>query len=110
MIKGDDVTAKAESFGLREDNRLTADFQDSDLATFCHKAGTDIQFSQTAALKVLILFATTYHCDAGFSTMVTIKTNARNRLDLAHNLRCALAVTKPRISQLVKKKQFQPSH
>ena len=40
MIKGDDVTAKAESFGLREDNRLKADFQDSDLATFCHKAGT----------------------------------------------------------------------
>ena len=33
MIKGDDVTAKAVSIGLREDNRLKADFQDSDLAT-----------------------------------------------------------------------------
>ena len=34
VIKDDDVTAKAEFLGLREDNMLKADFQDSDLATF----------------------------------------------------------------------------
>ena len=38
VSKDDNVTAK-ESLGLREDNPLKADFQDSDLATFWHKAG-----------------------------------------------------------------------
>jgi hypothetical protein len=31
-------------------------------------------------------------------------------VDLDHVLRCTLAVTKPRISKVVKHKQYQPSH
>ena len=72
VIKDDDVTAKAEFHCLREDNTLKADFQDSDLATFWHKAGTGYPVLSDRALKVLIIFVTTYHCEADFSTMVMI--------------------------------------
>ena len=34
------------------------------------------------ALRVLVPFASTYLCEAGFSTLVNIKTKNRNRLDV----------------------------
>ncbi|XP_045101477.1 zinc finger BED domain-containing protein 5-like [Portunus trituberculatus] len=64
------------------------------------------------AEKVLLPFPTTYLCEQGFSSLVTIKTKARNRLDLQHDLRCALATNiKLRFENLVHKlKQFQGIH
>jgi hypothetical protein len=43
------------------------------------------------AEKMLLPFPTTYLCEAGFSSLLAIKTKARNRLDPQHDLRCALA-------------------
>jgi hypothetical protein len=62
------------------------------------------------ALEVLIPFATTYLCESGFSTLVRLKTKARNRLDAEHDMRLALSTTVPRISVLTDRKQQQPSH
>ena len=64
------------------------------------------------AEKALLPFPTTYLCEQGFSSLVTIKTKARNRLDPQHDLRCALTMNiKPRFESLVHKmKQFQGSH
>ncbi|XP_076036535.1 zinc finger BED domain-containing protein 5-like [Oratosquilla oratoria] len=64
------------------------------------------------AEKALLPFPTTYLCEQGFSSLVTIKTKTRNRLDPQHDLRCALAMNiKPRFENLVHKlKQFQGSH
>ena len=42
------------------------------------------------ALKVLIPFATTYECDAAFSTLLHIKTKYQNRLDVTNDMRFAL--------------------
>jgi hypothetical protein len=39
--------------------------------------------------------ATMHRCQANFSAMVFIQCRARNRLDLSHDKRRALAVTKP---------------
>lgn len=59
---------------------------------------------------MLIPFATTYRCETGFSTLVTLKTKARNRLNVEHDMRCALSETEPNVVKLANAKQFQPSH
>ncbi len=64
------------------------------------------------AEKALLPFPTTYLCEQGFSSLVTIKTKARNRLDPQHDLRCALTINiKPNLEDLTHKmKQFHGSH
>ncbi len=61
------------------------------------------------ALKVLIPFPTTYECETAFSTLLSIKTKHRNRLDATNDMRVALAKTKPHIEVLIKTKQMHPS-
>uniref|UniRef100_A0A8D8RKV1 Protein ZBED8 n=1 Tax=Cacopsylla melanoneura TaxID=428564 RepID=A0A8D8RKV1_9HEMI len=53
------------------------------------------------ALKILVPFVSTYLCEAGFSTLVNIKTKSRNRLDVRHDMRLALSKTASRIVELV---------
>lgn len=62
------------------------------------------------ALKVLIPFSSTYLCESGFSTLLVIKSKARNRLDAEDDMRCALSHTNPRFDLLVSRKQLHPSH
>lgn len=62
------------------------------------------------ALKVLIQFSSTYLCETGFSTLAIIKTKHRSRLNVESDLRCALTSLTPNIKELLKEKQFQPSH
>jgi len=62
------------------------------------------------AISVLVTFVTSYLCEAGFSTMVTIKTKARNRLDIRGDMRVSLSKTEPRFKKLVSAMQQQSSH
>jgi hypothetical protein len=61
------------------------------------------------AVSALIPFATTYPCEFGFSTLVSVKTKARIRLDARHDMRLALSKTVRRIPVLTDRKQQQPS-
>ena len=61
-------------------------------------------------LWVLVPFASTYLCESGFSTLLQIKTKARNRLDVQDDMRLAFMQTKPRISKPLMQMQPQPSH
>ena len=54
------------------------------------------------AIKRLIPFASTYPCEAGFSTLAAIKTKMRNRLDPENDIRCALTKIQPRIADMTK--------
>ncbi|XP_064078519.1 SCAN domain-containing protein 3-like [Macrobrachium nipponense] len=60
-------------------------------------------------LKGLLSFAPTYLCESWFSALLQIKTKTRNRLEVEHDMRCALSTTVPQIDKLVVKKQAQPS-
>ncbi len=62
------------------------------------------------ALKILIPFATTYECETAFSSLVSIKTKFRNRLDVGDEMRVALATTEPDFDELINGKQQHPSH
>ena len=57
------------------------------------------------ALNILVPFSSTYLCECGFSALLTIKSKARNRLDVESDIRCALSTTSFDIEQLVAKKQ-----
>ena len=62
------------------------------------------------ALEALILFPTTYLCEAAMSALVDIKTTNRNRLRGANDMRIALSNINLRIDELVSKRQEQKSH
>lgn len=62
------------------------------------------------AVLALIPFATTYLCEAGFSTLLTIKSKARNKLNAEDDMRVALSKTVPRFQSLIDCKQQQISH
>ena len=52
------------------------------------------------ALRVLVPSSSTYLCDAGFSTLVNIKTKNMNRFDVGDDMRPALTNPQHRISKL----------
>jgi len=64
------------------------------------------------ALRVTLPFVTTYLCEAGFSSLVAMKTKLRARLDVGSDIRVAISKTTPRIKHLVdvENKQEHPSH
>ena len=63
------------------------------------------------SLTLLTVFPSTYLCESAFSSVVAVKTKARNRLiDLDLDLRCTISKIAPRISSIVDKKQEQKSH
>ena len=62
------------------------------------------------ALSVLILFATTYLCESGFSALLSIKTKSRNRLNAQADMRVAISNKLPRFEKLLSNKQEQKSH
>ena len=62
-------------------------------------------------LALLTMFPSTYLCESTFSSVVAVKTKARNKLqDLEADLLCAISKITPRISSIVGKKQEQKSH
>ena len=69
-------------------------------------------WAQQGDKPILTKFQTTYLCETGFSSLVTIKNKARNRLDPQNDLRCALSINiQPRFDQLVMKlEQHHGSH
>ncbi|XP_068214547.1 protein FAM200C-like [Palaemon carinicauda] len=62
------------------------------------------------ALEVLVPFATTYLCEAGFLALLHIKTKARHRLDASDDMRLALSKKEPRLNNIINENQQQKSH
>ncbi|XP_003738604.1 SCAN domain-containing protein 3-like [Galendromus occidentalis] len=64
------------------------------------------------AMKILILFSTTYLCEKTFSAMTAIKTRYRSRLDVRTALRLGVSTLEPNIEELTisQSEQEQSSH
>jgi hypothetical protein len=62
------------------------------------------------AVKVLLLFPSTYLYDAGFSALTSLKTKHRIKPDVRASLRVALSNIQPRLDKLFSRKQAQRSH
>ncbi|XP_068228021.1 protein FAM200C-like [Palaemon carinicauda] len=98
----DDDNLKEELIDLQVNMGCQTKFRTLPLSGFsCHQL-----------VEIIIPFPTTYLCEKAFSTMLQIKTTAQNRLQigLLHDMRVALANTRPQIEKLVAYKQQQKSH
>ena len=107
----DDI--QEEFLELINNTAAKEDFQEQQqfsISNYWARMLSDYPKTSEFALKILIPFSSTYLCESGFSTLVVIKSKARNRLDAQADMRCALSHTDPRIDLLVSKKQIHHSH
>lgn len=111
-VKAEDVpeTAQEEFTRLTNSDAARADFSTMPVTQFWVKCLQSYPVLSEMVLRLLLPFPTTYLCETGFSSLLVIKSKYRSRLVVEDDLRCALAKTTPRISDLVRKKQSQPSH
>lgn len=108
----DDDDLKEELIDLQVNQGCQTKFRILPLTGFwCDQLAAYPGLARTA-LEIIIPFPTTYLCEKAFSTMLQIKTTARNRLEmgLLHDMRVALPNTRPRFEKLVAHKQQQKSH
>ena len=108
-IRDDDMAAKIEFFQLRENSSLKTGFTE-DIGNFWAGIYKEYPILSKRALNFLIQFPSTYCCKVGFSTMESMKTKYRNRLEIDDEMRCCVSFTQPRFERLIAKKQYQPSH
>ncbi|XP_040275677.1 protein ZBED8-like [Bufo bufo] len=111
-VKVEDVpeTAQEEFIELINNDAARTDFSTMPVTKFWIKHFQSYPVLSETVLRLLLPFPTTYLCETGFSSLLVIKSKYRSRLVVEDDLRCALAKTAPRISDLVRRKQSQPSH
>lgn len=106
----DSDLAKDDLIDLRTREVLRSAFSCNTLIEFwCAQLDSYPQLAKRAVLT-LLPFATTYLCEAGFSTPLTIKTKERNKLNAEDDMRVALSKTVPRFKSLIDHKKQQISH
>ncbi|XP_076045277.1 zinc finger BED domain-containing protein 5-like [Oratosquilla oratoria] len=76
-----------EFLELKFDSTAKEDFKDMDLETFWVKYLHVYPLTSHQALRILTMFGSTYMCETAFSTLVSIKTKYRNRLNVEGDLR-----------------------
>ena len=87
----DNDEMKEDRVEMKASNKIKMEFDSMQLDTFwCAQLKKFPQLAERA-LEVLVPFATTYLCETGFSTLVHIKTKARNRLDASDDIRVAIS-------------------
>ena len=105
-----DENLQDELIDLRNDSGCKDVFYHSSVTEFLAKMSSSYQNVAKVCLRKLLPFASTYLCESGFSSLLHLKTKARNRLEVEDDLRCALSTTEPNIEKLVKSVQEQVSH
>ncbi|CAJ0945397.1 unnamed protein product, partial [Ranitomeya imitator] len=101
-VKVEDVpeTAQEEFIDLINNDAARTDFSTMPLTKFWIKSLQLYPILSETVLRLLLPFPTTYLCETGFSRLLVIKSKYRSRLVVENDLRCALAKTAPRISEL----------
>ncbi|XP_066473215.1 uncharacterized protein [Tiliqua scincoides] len=92
------------------DSILKMRFQSQSLPEFWCQSEDEYPVISRRALRILIPFATTYLCEAGFSAIAVIKSKYRAKINIEKEMRVAISKITPRFYELCKEKQAQPSH
>ena len=96
------MNIKMNSLELKTDSSAKDIFDEKSLTEFWPLMINSYPKVTEKALRVLIPFVSTYLCESGFSTLLQIKSNQRNRLDVENYMCCALSKISPRIMDLVR--------
>ena len=110
IVDDADIQAKIEFLSLRENSELKAVSYEKDHVAFWAGIRDEYPDLSKKEMRILVQAPTTYRCETGFSTMVTLKNKSRNRLEIDSDMRCALSQIEPRISKIMGTKQFHLSH
>ncbi|KII72674.1 hypothetical protein RF11_15183 [Thelohanellus kitauei] len=102
-------SSQEEFIELINSDAAKTDFSSMSISQFWIKCLPSYPVMSEMVLRLLLPFPTTYLCESAFFSLLFIKSKQRARLDAEDDLRCALAITIPRIADLVKMKQAQPS-
>ena len=95
---------------LKSDSRLKHLFTTSSLSSFWVAMMPEYPQLCDIALKMLLLCASTYLCEAGFSKLTALKTAYCNRAQIEDDLRICLSNIAPRLEDLCQAKQAHVSH
>ena len=107
VLKGNELEELTE---ISCDRILTIGFMQQQLSKFWLTVASKYPLLSQKAVKILLPFATTYLCEAGFSALTNLKNKYRSRLAPENDLRLCLSLISPRIDGLCKAKQAHPSH
>ena len=106
----DDDHLKDELIYLRANRNLKIKFENETIEEFwCSTLNLYPKIGKKS-LFLLTPFSTTYLCESGFSSLLSIKTKHRNCLNPQSDLRIAISEKNPRFEKLMKQKQEQKSH
>ena len=104
------ITERDDLVEMRASKKIKMEFDSMHLATFWCEQLEMFPLLAKNALNIPMPFATTYLCESGFSTLVSIKTKPRNRLDAGDDMRVAIIKKERRFKLIIEKMQQQKSH
>ena len=95
---------------LTSDFTLKSKYNPNSLVSFWVKARAEFSLVDCKALRDLVSFTTSYLCEAGFSTVVVIKSKYRNKIDIERQMRVAISKIAPRFDKMCLEQQAHCSH
>ncbi|CAM4539817.1 unnamed protein product, partial [Lepidochelys kempii] len=102
-----DVPSKLldEFIDISSDSSLRTKFKEMPLEKFWCECSDEYITAASAALKILILFSTTYICEVGFSAMTSMKTKHRTKMNIDDEMCVCLSKICPHLDRIVDQRQ-----
>lgn len=104
------LSEKERLIELSSDTTLLSRYKKETLSHFWMSLENEYPSLSHKAIKLLLIFTTTYLCEKSFSSLSLIKTKKRNRLNVSAALRLSETSLQPRLSRILATKQQQISH
>jgi hypothetical protein len=104
------TTEQEQLIDLSSDSTFRTRFPSMSLPGFWSSVKREYPEISCKALRVLIPFATSYLCEAGFSAVVVIKSKYRSKINIEKEMRVTVSKMLPRFELLCHGKQAHPSH
>ena len=105
------TSLEAEQFiNLFSDLTLKSLYNLNLLISFWIKARSEFPFVGCKALRVLVPFAMSYLCEAGFSAIAVIKSKYHNKIEIKHDMFVAISNIAPLFNEMCIEQQAHCSH
>lgn len=99
------TTEEEQLINISSDSSLRMQFSSYSLLGFWNSIKDEYSEVSNKALRILILFATSYLCEAGFSAVAVLKSKYRSKLNVEKEMRVAVTTLIPNFEKLINEKQ-----
>lgn len=104
------TTEEEQLIDISSDSSLRMKFSSFSLLEFWSSIKDEYSEISNKALRVLLPFATSYLCEAGFSAVAVLKSKYRSKLNIEKEMRVAVTTLLPNFEEILNKKQAHCSH